>query len=45
MASMYHNYLYDYNYMIRVMHHILEVDSKIIPVTIDSAFIEALLDN
>jgi len=31
--------------MIRVMHHILEVDSKIIPVTTDSAFIEALLDN
>ena len=44
MASLYQNFLFDYNYMIKFMHDILEVRSKVIPVTTDRAYIKAILD-
>jgi hypothetical protein len=45
MASLYHNFLYDYNYMLRFMHDLVEAESTIIPVTTDRAYIRAILDN
>lgn len=45
MATLYYNFLYDYNFMLNFMHQLLEVEAKIIPVTTDMAFIEAVLED
>lgn len=44
MASIFFN-LKDYEKMLDVMHTLLEVDAKVLPVTIDKATIEAVLEN
>ena len=44
MASLYYNFLKDYNYMLKFMHDLLWVDAEIIPVTIDKALIKATLN-
>lgn len=45
MACLFQNFLYDYNYMVRFMHDLLDTHAQVIPVTTDSAFIEAILEN
>ncbi len=45
MANLYYNLDKDYNAMLWVMHQLLEVDAKIIPVTIKKAYIRAVLWN
>ncbi|MDD2907468.1 MAG: 2-phospho-L-lactate transferase CofD family protein [Candidatus Gracilibacteria bacterium] len=45
MANLYYNLGNDYDEMIKVMHYILEVNSKVIPVTTKKAFIRAVLGN
>lgn len=45
MANLYYNLDTDYNAMLKVMHSMLEVDAKIIPVTIKKAYIRAILWN
>lgn len=45
MACLYQNFLYDYNYMLRFMHDLLDVSSQVIAVTTDKAIIEAELEN
>jgi len=45
MASLYNNFLYDYNYMLRFMHDLLDVPAQVIAITTDKAYIEAELEN
>ena len=45
MASLYKNFLYDYNYMLRFMHDLLDVPAHVIAITTDKAYIEAVLEN
>lgn len=44
MASIYYN-LWDYNKMVSIMRNFLKVKWKVIPVTIEKAFIKATLEN
>lgn len=45
MACLYKNFLYDYNYMLRFMHDLLDVSAHVIAITTDKAYIEAKLEN
>ena len=45
MANLYYNFEKDYNKMIHFMHNLLEVKWKVIPITSDSAFIQAELED
>lgn len=44
MASLYYNF-WDYDKMVKIMHNFLEVKWKIIPVTVEKAFIKAILES
>lgn len=45
MANLYYNLWQDYNAMLKVMHTLLDVRAKIIPVTTKKAYIKAILWN
>ncbi len=45
MGYLFHHFGDDYNKMVDFMHDFLKVGSKVIPVTTDSAYIQAILDN
>lgn len=45
MGFLFHHFGDDYMKMMEFMHNFLKVDSKVIPVTTDSAYIQAKLDN
>jgi len=45
MANLYYNLDKDYQKMLEVMHHLLDVQAEIIPVTTRKAFIKAILGN
>ena len=45
MACLYKNFLYDYNYMLKFMHDLLDVSAHVIAITTDKAYIEAKLEN
>lgn len=45
MGFLFHYFGDDYNKMVDFMHHFLKVRSRVIPVTTDSAYIQAILDD
>ena len=45
MACLYRHFLYDYNYMLRFMHDLLDVSASVVAITTDKAYIEAELEN
>jgi hypothetical protein len=45
MASLYYNFDYDYEKMLNFLYEFLEVKNKILPITIQEAYIKAILKN